>query len=114
MVQRRSRNVVARKDIESVRKQQGSELKQKTTEEREIICNEAGLKHSVHVSDDYTLAIKSSVGLNFNQMRRTKRILKEIGVSFDSEYKERMKRKHILKDRIRAENVICEEKNVQR
>ena len=64
----------------------------------------------VHVSDDYTLAIKSSVGLNFNQMRRTKRILKEMGVSFDSETKERMKRKHILKDRIRAENVIGEEK----
>ena len=67
VVQQRSRNishvcnVVAGKDIESVRKQQGSELKQKTTEEREIICNEAGLKHSVHVSDDYTLAIKSSV-----------------------------------------------------
>ena len=57
------------------------------------------------------MTLKSEVGLNFSELRRTKRCLKPLGIHFENEQKEREIRDDILKDRFTSEYLESTDKS---
>ena len=92
--------------------QQGTELKVQPRKERQSIIESVGLNSKVHISSRNILALKSTVGLNTNQMRRTRAFMRSVGVKFQNEHHERtLKEKMIVSSNLQAEMVSFEEKN---
>ena len=83
----------------SSEKQQAHELKTRDKKTQNEICKTAGIAGNVKIPASYSLALKSEVGLNFSEFRRTKRCLKPLGIHFENEQKEREIREDILKNR---------------
>ena len=90
-----ARSIVAGGPGESADKQQSMELKVLSKEKREGICAMAGVKQRLRASRRCSLALKTHLGLTWNQMRKQKRFLKKLGMEFESEHKVRQTRKEI-------------------
>ena len=93
-------------------KQQGAELRVRCEKEQKNILDSAGITPKVIVPSSKTLALKSAVGLNTNQMRRTRYFMKSMGVRFQNEQHETsLKDRMLISSNLQAENVEFEEKN---
>ena len=92
--------------------QQGTELKARTRQEQKAVLASVGITSNVHISSKSVLALKTTVGLNTNQMRRTRTFMKSVGVRFQNEHHERtLKENMIVSSNLQAEMVSFEEKN---
>ncbi len=69
--------------------QQSSELKTLSKETKLRVCASAGVKQKAKLTAWHQLAMKSKLQLTWSQARSQKRFLKEVGVEYDSEMKER-------------------------
>lgn len=85
--------------------QQASELKLLSHRTRLRICAKAGVQHRTNIKSKMHLMMKTHMGLTWNQMRKQRRILKTVGISFDSECTERTEQKNLLGDFLEGEMV---------
>ena len=110
VVKNRSRDIaqirerVAGNDVESVQIQQASEISSQPLDQRKNIIKQSGISSQIRIPSTQTIAMKSGVGLTYNQLRNTKRYLKEYGVQFENEKRERIERNSILET-----NDLCAE-----
>ena len=80
--------------------QMSSELKRIPIKKRITICARAGVKRGAHISKHLALAIKSHVGLSWNQRRRLQHMLREIGISQENETAQRQVKRSLLGNHI--------------
>ena len=78
---------LAGSDSISLQKQQGYALRTCDKKTKNEICKTADVTGKIQIPASYSLAFKSNVGLNFSELRRTKRCLKPLGIEFENEKK---------------------------
>ena len=91
--------------------QQAIELSLLTKNTRVCVCANAGVQHRTFINKRVSLAMKTSLNLTWSQMRKQKRYLKTMGVSYESEKSERSEQQNILQDCVTAETVVISVKN---
>ena len=98
----KTRSIISGGDSISVDQQQSLELKSRSRSSRQAICAAAGVRQRLKATRRCSLAMKSHLGLTWGQLRKQKRFLKQLGVEFESERKERETRKEALGDHLRG------------
>ena len=88
--------------------QMSSEIKRIPLKLRTGICSKAGVKRGAHISKHLALAMKSHVGLTWNQRRRLQSVLKTIGITQESENKQRDEKRTLLGDHLEAKSIHFE------
>ena len=101
---------------ENTATQMSSEIKRIPLELRTGICSKAGVKRGAHISKHLALAMKSHVGLTWNQRRHLQSVLKTIGITQESENKQRDEKRTLLGDHLEAKSIHFEfrEDNVRK
>ena len=88
------------------------ELKCLKTTRRHAIFRAVGIKIRVNFDKITMLAMKTSEGLTFSQMRKSLRYLKQAGATVDAENKLRLWKSEILSNNLSAKMVSLAFKNV--
>jgi hypothetical protein len=65
--------------------QQTFELRRMSKKTREEVCENAGVRNKLQVSSRLHLAMKTSMGLTWYQMRKQRRMFSALGVKFENE-----------------------------
>ena len=84
--------------------QQASELKRLTKSSRLKMCGKAGVKQKLHVDKKPSHALRLQTRVSYHTFHKRKKMRKKVGVSFESEKKEKDYQKDLLGDQLEILN----------